>query len=249
MFYNKIRQLKNSKFFMMLLLVSLLLITFLYLRSFFATGVDFNGIFLKKTTISNEVRYAGKGAQGDIIITVAGIGSDTEKSKAEVAYNLPGNINRHYVVYFNHKGKYALENVEIRDENENTLFEGTYQRGSLYLYDLNNGPLIENIILYSNADRKITYDKNYEVPLINIVQFASHEKESIRGHLGMLFVALVLISITAVDIKYPLFFFTLRYSMDVESPKPTEFYTTVQKISWYINPAIALILLLLALQI
>lgn len=152
-------------------------------------------------------------------------------------------------VYFNHKDKYSLENVEIRDENENTVFEGMYQKGSLLLYDKNNEPLFENIMLYLDTDKEVPYDKNYKVPFINIVQFSTHEKENIRGHLGMLLVAVFLIVITVIDIKYPLFFFMLSHSLEVEDPKPTEHYITMQRVGWGINSAIALIFLILALKI
>jgi hypothetical protein len=247
--YEKIRQLRNNKLFIIVLLVSLLLVIFLYLKAFFTTGVNFNGVFLKKEIVSNETHYTGRSKQGAIHITVIGRGSDTEKSMAEVIYNLPNNINQHYTVYFNHKEKYAMENVEIRDENENTVFEGMYQKGDLFLYDVNNGPLIEDIIFHSNTDTEVPYAKNYKVSFINIVRFSTYEKEQIKGHLGMLLVAVVLIAVTAIDIKYPLFFFMLRYSLDVEDPKPSEHYITMQRAAWGINSVIALTFLILALKI
>lgn len=46
---------------------------------------------------------------------------------------------------------------------------------------MNNGPLIENYNFYLNTDKEVPYDKNYKVPIINIVQFSMHEME--RGNL------------------------------------------------------------------
>lgn len=114
---------------------------------------------------------------------------------------------------------------------------------------MNNGPLIENYNFYLNTDKEVPYDKNYKVPFINIVQFSMHEKEHIRGQLGMLFVAVFLIAITVIDIKYPLFFFMVKYSFDVEDPKPTEYYITMQKLGWGVCSIIALTFLILALKI
>lgn len=229
-------------------IVILALIAFLYLRVFFTTGVHFDEIFLKKHTISNETQYIGKSKQGDIQITVNGWANIKRESAAEVIFNLPNNIYERYTVNFSDEEKYFLGNVEIKNENDVTIFEGKYQKGNMFLYDMDNEPIIEGFnVSIGNEKNNVLYDNNYRIPLISIVQFALHENETMRGNGAILFAALVLIFFTFIDIKYPLFFFELRHSFEVEDPKPTEFYISMQRLSWGINSIIVLVLLIIAI--
>lgn len=247
MIIEKVKQLKNNTLIKKILLILIILITFLYLKSFFTTGVYFNGTFLKKVVESSETHYVGKDKQGDIHITVIGKAYDTMESKAEVIYNLPNNINKRYIVYFNYIDKWVLGTVEIKDEKGSTIFEGRYNKGSITMYDKNNKPLVDDYILsYINEGESI-YNEDYKIPLKNIVGFSLHEKNEIRGNVGMLVFAVLLLIINIVDIKYPLFFFTLSYGFAVDDPKPSELYITMQKIGWVVYPIITLVLLIYAI--
>lgn len=244
---EKIKQLKNNTLIKKILLILIILITFLYLKSFFTTGIYFNGAFLKKEVESNETHYVGKAKQGDIHITVIGKTYDTKESKAEVIYNLPNNINKRYTVYFNYIDKWVLGTVEIKDEKGSTIFEGRYQKGSLVLYDKNNEPMMDEYIRTLYNEEEAIYNEDYKISLKNIVEFSLHEKNEIRGNTGMLFFAALLLIINIIDIKYPLFFFTLSYGFAVEEPKPSELYLIIQKIGWIVYPIITLVLLIIAI--
>lgn len=245
---DKLIQLKNNTLTKRMVLVLLILISILYLKVFFTMGVYFNGTFLKRETISNEKHYVGKSNQGAVNINVIGRAVDTEKSKAEVIYNLPNNINKRYTVYFNYIDQWVLGTVEIKDEKDSTLFEGRYQKASLVLYDKNYEPVMDGYIrILNNGEKEEIYNNDYEIPLKNIVEFSLHEKDEIRGSLGMLLYAAVLIIITVIDIKDPLFFFKLSHFLEVKDPEPSDFYITMQKIGWVVYPIIALVLLVIAI--
>ena len=92
------------------------------------------------------------------------------------------------------------------------------------------------------------FDASYRVPLSHVAALATFSTETIRGRFGFLFIAVVMIVITAIDIKYPLFFFHLRHWLTVRDPEPSEFYLFMQRLSWFITPVIAIILMILAVN-
>lgn len=248
MTFEKIKQLKNNKLIKRIMYVLLAFTIFLYLKLFFSTGVYYDDLFLKKVNLSNETQYIGKSRQGDIQITVKGQANVKKESTSEVIFNLPNNIYEHYTVNFSDEEEYFLGNVEIKNEKVNVIFKGKYQQGSMFLYDMNNEAIIEGLTFsVSNGKNVVIYDNNYRIPFISIVHFALHENDRIRGNEGMLLAAAILIFFTFIDIKYPLFFFELRHSFEVEDPKPTEFYISMQKLSWGINSTIVLVLLIMAI--
>lgn len=247
MTFEIVKLIKDNVVVKRIFIVLLALIVFLYLRVFFTTGVYFDEIFLKKHTISNETHYIGKSSQGDVHITVNGWANVKIESTAEVTFNLPNNIYEHYTVNFSDEEEWVIGNVEIKNENDDVIFKGKYQQGSMFLQDMNNKPIIEGLkISIENEKNDVVYDNNYKIPLISIVRFALHENVTMRGNGPILLASVILIFFTFIDIKYPLFFFELRHSFEVEDPKPTEFYITMQKLSWGINSIIALALLIIA---
>ncbi len=245
---EKYKQQFSNKLFKIILLAVLVVLIILYFKTFFTLGVYFNDTFLKKEVLFDETHYTGKSKYGDIQIIVKGEANELRKCKAEVSYHLPNNINKIYTVYYNHEKEWLLGTLVIKDEKDKTIFDGRYQKGSLFLYDNNNKPLIEeNIGFFTGTAQNVTYDAGYKIPLKSVVEFSLLEKEELRGNIGLLFYAIILLIITIIDIKSPLFFFTLSHCLDVKDPEPTDFYITMQKISWVIMPIIALIMLIVAI--
>lgn len=248
MTFEKIKQLKQNILIKRLFFVLLIVVILLYLKLFFSTGVYYDDSFLKKVNLSNETQYIGKSKQGDIQITVKGWANIKRESSSEVIFNLPNNIYEHYTVNFSDEEEYFLGNVVIKNKNTNVIFTGKYYQGSMFLYDMNDELIIEGLTFsVSNGNNEVIYDNNYRITLISIVHFALHENETIRGNGAMLLAAVILIFFTFIDFKYPLLFFELRHSFEVEDPKPTEFYITMQRLSWGINSTIVLVLLIMAI--
>lgn len=246
--FDKLKQLSKNKTFKITLIIILVITIFLYFKAFFTLGVYFNDTFLKKEVINEETHYMGKSKYGDIYIIVKGKLNEFDESKTEVIYNLPNNNIQRFTVYYNYKEKWHTGYVEIKDDKENTLFEGRYNKGSLFLYDKNNEPLMaEYIQSVTGNDEKVTYGTYYRVPFKNIAEFSFLEKDTLRGNVEMMLYGIILLIIFIIDIKSPLFFFTLSHFLYVKDPEPSELYIAIQRISWVIYPTIALTMLILAI--
>lgn len=241
---DSIRYLVGKKAFRIVLALILAAAAILYFKAFFTTGIFYNGTFLKKEILLNETHYTGKDKQGDIKITVLGKADYDKESEAKVTFSLPNNVVKSYRVYLNRIDKWAQGSVKIEDEKNNTIFEGRYIKGSLLLYDKDSNPVFDIRLL---TDTEEIYSDEYEVPKKTIVSLSLNEDEEIRGNVHLLVLALILIAITAVDMKYPLFFFELRHGFEVESPQPSDFYLTMQKVEWVAYPVIAVIILIISI--
>lgn len=116
--------------------------------------------------------------------------------------------------------------------------------------------LVNSKYLIPKDGKTITYDTqilvngeapHYEVYLANVVGYAASQYDSYRGKFQFLFPALILLIYTFIDIKFPLFFFKLRNTVTIKKPEPSDFYISIQKIMWYINPIIGIVLMILAI--
>lgn len=236
----------NRKYIFLKIVVPAIVIVLLifYFKAFFTEGAYFNDTFLVKSVVGAERHYIGKSRQGGIHITVKGL-EDTHESM-EVIYRLPGNVNRQYTVMLNHENKWFPSIEKIIDKDGNIIFEGEYKKGQQYMVDKNGKPLFSfDITALRNVD--IAYDESYKVPLKNIAEFAFSETDTFRGEIHYLIYALILFLVTWIDYKYPLFFFKFKYWIDVEDPKPSEFYLMMQRISYVVVPMIGIILMIAAI--
>ncbi len=244
--FEKIKETASNRLIKIIFFIFVSVVVLLYLKYFFTKGVYFDDTFLKKEALPNEIHYIGNSSEGKIQIVVQGNGKLHEESKSHVIFYLPNNIEKIYDVYFSRKEQWHLGYVEIIGENSEVIFEGRYQTGSMFLMDKSNKPVIGNIKISYGGSNETIYNKDYKVPLINIVEFALEKDGYARGNIDMLLISLLLIAIIAIDIKNPLFFFELKYSFSVQNPKPTELYITMQRIGWVIFIVIALTLLVVA---
>ncbi|HHW30695.1 MAG TPA: hypothetical protein GXX20_03315 [Clostridiaceae bacterium] len=235
---------KESKIFIIALTLLVITLSWMYFLVFFTKGVVYDEVFLKKEVIGADTHYIGKGRWGQIHITVKGIKGIHDN--IEVIYRLPNNIVEKYEVGFEKNNEDFREKVVIKDINNNIIFEGRYREGDIFLFDKNEEPFIEGIGHIIINDQN-PYKSDYKIYLKSVVSFASGEGEQIRGDVRLLVISIFLIIITVIDIKYPLFFFRLRHSLSVENPEPSDFYITMQRISWCISPIIILIGLLAAI--
>lgn len=238
----------NRKELKIVLFIILIIITILYFKAFFSKGAYFNDLFLKKEVIDNATYYVGKTKQGDIKITVKEMkDANGDHNKTEVIYNFPNNISRHFIVNFQYEYSWDNNVESITDESGNILFEGIYIKGNRILHGKKEN---EKIILEANKDYRydVVIDNNtYKLPLIDVAEFATHEKDRIRGDAEIMIIAIILLSFVAFDIKYPLFFFTLSHFLEVKNPEPTDYYIFMQKTSWVVIPIISIVLLFVAI--
>jgi len=216
----------------------------LYFIVFFTRGAEFDDTFLKKEVVSSDAHYMGKNMYGSIHITVKGL-KDVHRS-AEVIFRLPNDINRRYTVNFQDPKNWDAGIENIKGEDGSIVFEGEYRKDRDFMVDKNGEFWLDynaRVMKYGESP----YNEYYKISLKNVADFAYSAKDITRGNYGLLVLALFFLAITIIDIKYPLFFFNLKYSFSVENPQPSDTYLALQKISWIAYPAIAVLLMIAAI--
>lgn len=244
MVIDKIKQLIiKSRLFRIVLIVSIIILMGLYFFAFFTKDANYDDTFLRKEVIYSDNHYIGRNQWGNIHITVKGL--EGKDNNFEVIFRLPNNINKAFTVNFTDDDNFR-HGVSIKNESDKLLFEGYYRKDSPFLFDKNDNPFLEGTGLIFINDQS-PYNSDYNIYFENIVRFAAFENDTIRGDVRFLLFAILLIIVTAIDLKFPLFFFNLRYFIAVEDPKPSELYIAMQRIFWYVCSAIAVILLIAAI--
>jgi len=234
---------KSPLFKGLLLILPAVVVLVFYFKIFFTKGIIFEGAFLRKEVVSSESQYSGRHRFGDIHITVKG--SKNKDSRAEVTFRLPNNINRYYIVEFENPGDWDSSMIKIKNRSGSIIVEGKYRKDYSFLFNKSGEPVFDSQLRIAGEN---PFDASYRVPLSHVAALATFSTETIRGRFGFLFIAVVMIVITAIDIKYPLFFFHLRHWLTVRDPEPSEFYLFMQRLSWFITPVIAIILMILAVN-
>ena len=218
----------------------------LYFKLFFTKGIYYDDVFLKKSTTFSETNYSGSSVYGDIHIIV----KEEKDKQIDVIYNLPGDLTRQYTVEFinkNNNNYQDFEPIVIKDKDGNIILEGMYRSESLFLLD-NNGETVMDNMLQITFNGANPYDEEYEVSLKNVVDLAAFSEDTIRGRFEYLVMAILLFAITIIDIRFPLFFFQLRYAMSVNDPEPSDLYLFMQKVTRVVYPIIGIVLMIVAIN-
>jgi len=245
--YERFKQIISKNiFFKVLVLALLIVILIYYFKFFFTTGVYYDYKFLKKEVKSPDIHYINNNKYDKIQITVKGL--INEQNSIDVIYKLPNNINRHYIVSYKDLSNLGFSDITIKDKDGSVIFEGEYQKDSPFMLDKNGMPFtgFGGIRLTINGETQ--YDTDYEIPLKSVADFATSANETIRGEIEYLILAILLFILTIIDIRSPLLFFKLRHFLDVKDPEPSDFYITMQRISWVIYPLIGIILMIVAIN-
>jgi hypothetical protein len=219
----------------------IIIISIFYFKVFFTKGVFFEDIFLKKNVIDNECHYKGHHYYGDIDIIVKG--KVKEGNSVDVIYKLPNNIHKKYMVMFNKVNKFEKYELEIYEESRR-VYKGSYIKNMPFLINEDNGPLVNYSIDTSNTS---TFNQDYEVSMTNVATFAIRSEERIRGEFRILVIAFIIFILTFIDYKFPLLGFNLKYMFSVNDPEPSDFYISMQRLSWYVMPVFGVIIMIVAL--
>lgn len=244
MVIRRIKQIISTNIYLKILFYAcVIVVVSFYFKVFFTTGVYFDDTFLKKEVENSESHYIGKSIYGDISIIVKGL--KNKQNSAKVIYRLPNDINMQYTVSFENTSNRNLSIVSVKDEKGNIIFEGKYNKDSPFLIDNNGEPLMDYGQIIVSGENP--YNEDYTIPIKNVVDMATFSNDTIRGRYDYLILAAILFIFTAIDIKFPLFFFNLRHFLSVRDPEPSDFYIAMQRIGWYVYPAIGIVLMIAAI--
>lgn len=228
-------------------IIILIFLSLIYLRFFFQKGILYDDVFLVQKKTSEGIDFQGKSRWGNLKLTVKD--DHLKEGNIIVDYHLPNNIHNKYEVEFTEVMPNYKQKVKITDRTGQVIFKGFYTANSGFIFLTDE---LEEIVfpelhfdIIENPPKN-PYDSSYEITPYNIINLATKRNLGIRGK-GQPFVfAILLLIITAIDIKYPLLFFRLDTFLNVEDAKPSEFFLTMQKIGWFAMPFISLILLIVA---
>lgn len=235
---------KYKKFIKVGLIIFIAILSLIYLKVFFQEGIIYNEVFLIREESPQGSNFQGKSKWGKINIITKG--DYLKDHKVSLEYKLPnGNISN-YDVEFNFDERRNMHKIKILDNKGNNIFNGFYISGSsFYLLDEAEEIVFpETINSFLEYEPKIPYNSTYKITPYNIVGLATQNDLDIRGDYPSLFFAIVLLTITFIDVKYPLFFFNLDTFLNIKDAEPSEFYLKMQRIRWLIFPLISLVLLI-----
>jgi len=220
-------------------------IAILYFTLFFQKGILFENSFLKSSKGINGFAYTGT-AYGEHIQVITK-GDIRHSNTASITYSVGDWLKKTYIVN-------VLSSTEVSSEvtiyeNNNLQFEGTYSPNSnlgFVLLDKEGELVWDFSVSYNNQG---PFNEGYNVSKSHIIATAFQNNIIVRGNGGLLLVAILLILFTAIDIKWPLFFFHLRYMLSVNNPEPSDLYIALQRISWYAYSVITIGLLIASLLV
>lgn len=218
----------------------------LYLSYFFTTGAVYDGTFLKKEGEYPHVEYVGKSGDGHMHILINAL--DDEGNNVEIEFRLPNKINIKYFIEFKDRFDEIYKFVKIQDQSRNTVFEGLYDENSPFLFDNAGSPYLDSELIRITVGGQSIYNEDYKVSFKEAIDLSTFKKREMRGDMGFLLYALILFSITAIDIKFPLFFFKLNHFLSVKDPEPTDFFYFMQKLSRVLMAGLGVIFLIVAVN-
>jgi hypothetical protein len=234
---------KRRKILILLLSVFVVAATILYFWLFFQKGIIFEDSFLKLSHSDDEIRYSGSAYGEDIEIRL----QDTSENSDDkiITYTIGDWYDKTYRI----KVINITEvNMELKIYEDNSLvFEGTYDiigDSALKLWDKKGEPVWDFRVTFNNQS---PLDKSYVMGYSQIVSTALQDNVILRGNWMLVIFAVIILIITAIDIKWPLFFFRQKYAFSVRNPEPSELYLEIQKVCWVVMPTIAVIILIVSL--
>lgn len=239
----EIKQIMQNGWVKLLVTILVLIVIATYCALFFRKGIYFEGAFLKKYDLEQVTRYVGEHERGQIFIEIPKASSLADIS---VDFNLPNNIDRRYKLSLVENDR----NIDIHSItlDGNKIFEGSYRKNDSYLLDEHGNPVlsIDWSTLNLGYSRRVQFTEDYNPPLMTLVRLVTGDYDR-RGDVERLILGLIIGVAVIIDIKYPTLLFTLQHRITVSNPEPSDFYITMQIISWIIMPIISLYLLITAL--
>lgn len=230
-------RLKIIKYAVVLLALFLLI----YLPFFLQKGIVLDEGFLKKTQTESETIYSGK-VKGvkTTIIQNGGIDTDSSFEIRVLEGNEPEKV---FTISILNQVKNELgERYSISvEESSGEISAFGYNSREIHPFtdETGNPIFVIDHMVFSFGEEERTPMQNL---MFKVVRVAFGDADTIRGNVGYFMFALLFLTMTFIDFRWPLFFFTLDHFLFVRDPEPSELYLTIQKGRWIIAPIISIFL-------
>lgn len=222
------------------------LLTLCYLLIFFQRGANLYDTFLRRKASpysASAWTYSGKNHWGKVRIDVEAVESNTYR----LIYALPGNPERDYLVRFaGAEDRYAERQIVISSGGVER-FRGTYHPDGLFLYNEQGEPVLD-VDAFVSHDGKNPF-AGREPSYYDMAQLASGSGDTVQGNGALLFSAVLIAALWAVDRRWPRLFFDLRHMWWCVGAEPSELFLSAQRLLWVVLPILSIFLVLLALII
>lgn len=220
--------------------ISIAFLVMLYFSIFFTSGTYFDGYFLKRTVQDQQTTYSAQTYQGDLIIEV----NKLSNQEIRVHYNLAKQVKQTYLVNLIQKNRDGEWRLNILDVQGHLLFDGYYNDYLPFLID-KNGDFVFDLNIIGDS---IKYDHTYKIMLSNVASFATFSNTTIKGNPLMFIMGALLLMISLIEVKFPLFFFKCKTFLVSDNATPSDLYIKMQSLSWKIGLVISLVFFLLAIS-
>jgi|GEM_PF-6106491 len=227
-------------------IVVLALFLLTYLPFFLQKGIVLDEGFLKKTQTESSVMYSGK--VNGVKTTIVQKGEALKDPAVEIRVLEGNEPEKVFTISILVKVKNELGerySFSIEDPAGEASFFGYNSREINPLTDKAGNPIfmIDNIVFSFDKD-ELTAMENLKFKVIRI---GFGDADAIRGNVGFFVFALIILGMTFVDFKWPLFFFTLDHFLFVRDPEPSDLYLSIQRGRWIVTPIISMFLFAMAM--
>lgn len=218
--------------------IGMLAVFAVYFWLFFQKGIIVGDAFLLRHGTGQSTVYRGDVNGHETVIAVERESQDEWDSEERCGVIFSQEqVRKEYMLESSGEERHGLRNITVYEDGR-ILFEGLYDAdGAAFprVYENSGTPYLEDMISIRVDGEPDTLDGLTVYTLVDI--FCGDEE--LRGDAPFLAVAVFILLVWIVDICFPDFFFQLRYAISVKDPEPSEWYRTVQKITWVIYPAAA----------
>ncbi|MDD3347459.1 hypothetical protein [Oscillibacter sp.] len=195
-------------------------------------GVAFEETLLRVEESAGETVYTGKVRGERVRIAVSSAGENTKQVICEkgdgsrdaytMAYPLPPIQTE--------RGQ-MVDGVRIR-KNDQMLFEGGYDPAdTLSGWYLPDGTWDIDVVFVTGeapAVRELTRGQ--------VAYLASGPELAARGSWALYLLMALFSVLVALDAAFPMTIFTMQHCCDVRDPEPSDFYLSMQRVSWVVYP-------------
>ncbi|MGB4589987.1 MAG: hypothetical protein WBI17_12270 [Clostridiaceae bacterium] len=224
----------------------LALFLLVYLPFFLQKGIVLDESFLRKTQTESETIYSGKVNRVKTTIMQKGeVSRDSSIIVKVVEGNEPEKVFTINILDMVKNELGERYSFSVKEPSGEVSKFGYNSREIHPLTDEAGRPIfVIDHMVFSFGEEERTPMQNL---MFKVVRVAFGDANTIRGNVGYFIFALLFLVMTLIDIRWPLFFFTVDHFLFVRDPEPSDLYLAIQKGRWIVSPVISVFLFAMAM--